>query len=180
MQKIGVFWHTSRQQIDEFHKLPVSELRRSVAVFFNKKAAAEENVECDIDKAWDGLNYIFCSPGEKDEKNIWPNNFILAGEKLGQPNPDPEPNEKIDPSSIFRWYSVDQVKEISKFLDTWNREKLREKYDPVKMDEVRICPTGFTNYPGAMFDYLYENFEPLRCFMKKAVDAKDCVMVRIR
>jgi hypothetical protein len=167
MGKICEFWMLNKEEIDKLSQMSEDE-------FFESDYLDEHPSDCDVDKAWDGLDYLMRCATEGDD---FPLGFFHQGTPLGLfvGNWDDD-----DPG--IRWFSVEETIKIANFLDTFSRERLLEHFYPEKMDENNIYPKIWNQFESllnfAADDYLYENFERLRQLFRAAVDGGFCTMTR--
>ena len=143
----------------------------------------------DMGKSWKGFHDIFCRIGDK---HSFPSNFILNGENL--PNYEVEEHLK-DNARYIEWsspflYSVAKTKEISEFLDSLDRSKLRQGYDSYILDRVKsgrklgILPKDDDYYldkerMDTGFLEMYHSFEWIQRFFHLAAAHKNCVIGRM-
>ena len=127
--------------------------------------------DLDIDKAWDGLDYLMRHATEGDD---FPLGFFHKGTPLGLlvGNWDDD-----DPG--VRWFNAEETATIADFLDTFDRERLHRFFDPEKMDAEEIYPQIWKEEGEEAFDYLYSQFETLRVFFRQTANTGLCVMTAI-
>ncbi len=128
--------------------------------------------ECDLDKSWDVLCFLFCGAtwGSGAEEKSFPSNFLLAGRGA------------VDLSDLYGYgppwaYSSQEVKEIAVFLDAQTEEELRTKFSPDTMKEAEPYPSVWNNYkdsdsPGweEEWEYFFGFFPDLKKFVRETAD----------
>ena len=158
MGKTCAFWMQTKDEIIEISNMSGDD--------FIENVLEGDIVITDVDKAWDGLDYLMSHATQ--EKNF-PVGFFHLGTPIGilvgnWGHHDPG----------VRWFNENETAIIADFLDSFNRKRLLEHFDPSKMDEEKIYPEIWANPES--FDYLHENFELLQRFFRDAADAGSCVM----
>ena len=158
------FWMVTKEEIVEVSNM--SGDADFAENFLEGYIAGNYTVSITVDKAWDGLNYLM-SRATQEKK--FPVGFFHLGTQLGFLVGNLGHD---DPGA--RWFNVNETALIADFLDSFNRERLLEHFDPSKMNEEKIYPEIWTSPES--FDYLYENFEILQRFFRDATDAGACVI----
>ena len=133
----------------------------------------------DTGKTWTGLHYLFTQAQTRDS---FPANFIMNGTLL--PNYDIEEENMDDEyyveiTSPFL-YSVEETKTISEFLDSLDKNKLRQGFNP-KFLAAHAFPYQYYDDEEAQDDYfhwLYYAFEKLQRLFHKAASHNNCVIGR--
>lgn len=129
---------------------------------------ADQERECDLDKSWHGLHYIFTGTAWEGEP---PACFLVAG---GQEIGD-------DDDSRPRLLDPNEVREFSAFLAALSEEEFTRRFDGERMTALDI-------YPGAIWkretdptslDYLRGCFADLRAFVARAATAGDAVIIAL-
>ncbi|HEU4837668.1 MAG TPA: YfbM family protein [Pyrinomonadaceae bacterium] len=133
----------------------------------DESAQIEDGEAIDIDKAWNGLHFLFTGTAEGGEE---PASFLLCGgEEIG--------NEDVGPARVLR---PDQVSQFAAFLAELSDEELRRRYDPTRMTALDVYPDIWTRGPGeAAFDYLLDAFNELRDFVSATSARGDSMIVSI-
>ena len=118
-----------------------------------------------LDKSWEGIH------------------FILTGNKLGQGEStlalaiysrqffDEKQDLGIGPASYL---SPKQVKEIDSRLEALHDNYIKEKYNPVQMNKLKIYQHPWNDDP-LLFKYLLDNFKKLKAFYKDAASKENAV-----
>ena len=130
----------------------------------------EDDDQLDLDKAWDGLNFLFTGMAEGREE---PGCFLLfGGEEIG--------DEDDGPARVLR---PAQVSQFAAFLAELSHEELARRYDPERMTALGIYPEVIWMRPTApgesRFDYLFEYFEALRDFVTETAKRGESLIVSI-
>lgn len=102
--------------------------------------------EWDIDKAWDGLNYLF---GKGLDEMRLPENFLYWGTEIA-----------IDgEESVFLYYTPEETDLIADYLNTLNRDILHERFVVSEIKPSDFYLADMLARDGEEgFDYLYEYF----------------------
>lgn len=118
----------------------------------------------DLDKAWDGLFYLFNETGYF-KRDLIPTNRTNA--KIIFSNQIIKYNTEREPAHFS---TAKQVKEIIEFINPLTEEELREIYHPQKMENLGVYPgPGFWEIESEFkFEYLLSYFSALREFYNKA------------
>jgi hypothetical protein len=128
----------------------------------------------EAEKSWTGLHCLLYLSTKQD---TFPANFIENGTRL--PNYEYSGDGYgIELTSPFL-YSVAETKKISEFLDSLDKAKLRQSFDPRYL--VRAFPYEyFTNEKDQVnyFHWLYSAFEELQRFFHTAASHEHCVVGR--
>ena len=100
--------------------------------------------ECDLDKSWDVLCFLFCGAtyGTIPDENSFPSSFLY---------PESFPNSWVNLPDLFGlgppWiYSSQEVKEIARFLNAQTEEQLRAKFTPAALMEAEAYPSVWDQY----------------------------------
>jgi len=160
MGMIIEFWAFTSEEIQEM----LQKSEDDFCEFVYEKHPAD----IDTDKSWDGLDYLM---RQATGKTDFPIGFFHLGTPLGF-----LAGNWGDDDPGARWFNEEETTIIADFLDTFNRERLHEHFDPSKMDKEQIYPTIWTRDNEEAFDYIYAYFEIIRDFFRKAADAKSCVI----
>jgi len=163
MGMICEFWVLTKEEIAKVSQMSEDEY---LEIFLEEHPA-----DIDTDKAWDGLDYLMRCATEGDD---FPLGFFHQGTPLGF-----LAGNWGDDDPGVRWFNVEETATIANFLDTFNRERLHEYFDPEKMDAEEIYPQVWIEENEEAFDYLYFHFEVLQQFFRQAADAESCVMTVI-
>ena len=163
MGMICEFWVRSKEEIVEISNMSEDD--------FCEIFLEEHPADVDIDKAWDGLDYLMRSATKGDD---FPLGFFHQGTPLGF-----LAGNWGDDDPGVRWFNVEETAIIANFFETFDRERLHEYFDPAKMEAEEIYPQVWAEEKEEAFDYLYFHFEPLRQFFRQAANAGSCVMTAI-
>lgn len=117
-----------------------------------------ENTAIDLDKAWHAIHYCLT-------KTDWgtgePLSFLVDG------------GEEVSGVEIAygpgRIFSGESVREIHEQLEDWTEERLKESYDPVRMDQLGIYPEYWTRDGETGFEYISHYFTDLKSFLADCV-----------
>jgi len=122
----------------------------------------------DIEKGWHGLHYLLT--GSADE-GAQPASFLVYG------------GEDLDDEGFGRALRPPEVRRFADHLARLSRAELERRFDPARMEKLRIYPEGWTreadDEDGSPLEWLLACFEEVRAFMGKAAVAGDGVIVRI-
>lgn len=127
--------------------------------------------DTDIDKAWDGLDYLMHQDREGDD---FPLGFFHKGTPLGILVGN---LGEGDPG--IRWYNAEETAEIARFLDSFDRETLHKHYVPEKMEQAEIYPDIWVREKEEAFEYLYHYFTAIRDFFRKTADDELCTLLSL-
>ena len=123
----------------------------------------------DLDKAWHGLHFLFTGTAwEGPEPACY---LVKGGEDIG--DEDAGAARALDPP---------RVQHFARFLDSLSREELTRRYDPPRMVELEIYPEVIWTRPHERqenLDYLLENFEILRRFVRSVAERGDGLIVSV-
>ena len=164
MGMVCEFWMVTKEEIVKISNMSEDDF---IENFLEGHLVGNYTVSVGVDKAWDGLNYLMSRATQ--EKNF-PIGFFHLGTPLGFL----VGNLGHDDPGV-RWYNENETAIIADFLDSFNRERLLEHFDPSKMDKEGIYPPGIWTESHA-FDYLYEQFERLQRFFRDTADVGSCVI----
>ncbi|PCJ17697.1 MAG: hypothetical protein COB02_12830 [Candidatus Cloacimonadota bacterium] len=117
-----------------------------------------ENKEIDLDKAWDGLN--FCLNQNSSSFDSLLTFIIQGGEDIG------DIDIGYGPGRFFRDKTT---KDIALLLNEWDENKLRESYNPKKMEELDIYPNIWMTDNEEAFEYILDHFKVLKAFINECV-----------
>lgn len=136
----------------------------------NKAFEQIDDDELDLDKAWNGLHFLFTGTADEGEE---PGCFLLrGGEEIG--------DEDVGPARVLR---PDQVSQLAAFLTQLSRDELASRYNPTRMTELDVYPkviwTRPTRSGESEFDYLFDAFEDLRDFVTETSTRGDSLIVSI-
>ncbi len=119
----------------------------------------EESNIVDIDKSWEGIHFLLT---EQNSENL---DHPLAKVLFSEQIIDEDQDLGYGPGRYLR---PDQVKNISSEIAKLSTEDLKARYDPAKMDDLNIYPTGWTKNGDGLLDYLLEYFEIVKDVYSKA------------
>lgn len=160
MSMICEFWALTREEIQKVSNMSDDD--------FCEHFLEEHPADADINKAWDGLDYLLRqATGNED----FPVGFFHVGTPLGL-----LVDYLGDGDPGARWFNEEETATIAEFLDSFNRSRLHDHFDPQKMEEARIYPDIWADENEDAFDWLYDYFETIRDFFRKTADAGLCVM----
>ena len=133
----------------------------------------------DTGKTWTGLHCLLIRSGTHDS---FPANFITNGKllpnyEIGEEYKDDE--YAVELTSPFL-YSVEQTKKISEFLDSLDKDKLRQGFNP-KFLAANAFPYQYYSDEETQDDYfhwLYYAFEKLQRFFHITASHNHCVIGR--
>ncbi len=112
---------------------------------------AEEQLEIDLDKSWDGIH--FCLTGADYDKET-PLGFIrTGGRQVG--------NIDIGHGPARAFHSKD-IKSLWDLIDSIDLRQLEENYDPDKMQQLGIYPEIWSEDHEAGFQYISEHYAQLK------------------
>lgn len=117
----------------------------------------------DIDKSWQAIFYTLNRDIEDGEA---PMNLVVPMSmdyELGL--------EEMDYGSFL--LTNDLIKEGYAYMQTINKEKLRDMYDLTEMVKEGIYPLSDSDLEddeNSFFEYLFENFENIKKFYKKMIN----------
>ncbi len=114
---------------------------------------------CSLDKSWEAIHFILT--GTNIGKGKQPLSMTVYSEQFF----DEEQDLGMGPASYLK---PEQVIEISNLLNEFDRTKVQERYDPIRMDEIGIYPTFWSKNPDGLFEYVFETFSELQSFFKDA------------
>ena len=120
----------------------------------------------EIGKAWHGLHFLFTGTSDGGEE---PACYLSSG------------GEPLDDDGYARALRPNQTKRFGDFLGRFTPEHLTRRYDPERMDKLRIYPEGWmtrTENPHTT-EWLLESFADVRTFVTKAANAGDGLIVDV-
>lgn len=125
----------------------------------------------DIDKTWEAIFYLLTGyPVAEIENAKPPLSWTLFSGQLV----DVDQDMGYGPA---HYLTAEQVKQVSKELESISSESLRQKYDGKKMNEAGIYPQIWDE-PESI-EYLLDNFELLQEFYKDAGNSNMAVITFI-
>jgi hypothetical protein len=127
---------------------------------FTEEETEDENL-LDIDKTWEGIFYLLTRCNLEQAENAAPplSWTLFSGQIV---------DEELDMGYGPANYCLPaQVKEIATALKELPGEILKQKYDPVKMEELEIYPLDWLQDENA-FQYLSQRYESMREFYDTA------------
>lgn len=121
----------------------------------------------DIDKAWQGIHYLFT-------KNAWggpkPERWIIFGE-----HPIPKMESGYGQAHYLNPSNVAEVWDV---LSNVSEEDLKNRFDPQTFDKASIYPHIWHEGDQA-FDYLMHFYRELKTLYQKAAEESEYVMMSI-
>lgn len=135
-----------------------------------------------------GLNYTLCKGQESDIIKLVEEIFLPRQEIGGVDNEyfqnlvNSYNYHEIDKitSNIVRYFTVEQIINISKFLNSYKKEKLEDNFDPDELSKLDIYPAvwQFDNSPtqGYNKNHIIEDFEKLKTIFDLASKEKDYIL----
>ncbi len=113
-----------------------------------------EQVECDVDKSWQGIHY--CLNGTAYEAESPMDFMTVGGEMLG------DVDVGYGPARAFR---SGQVEQIHAHIDGIGVEDLRAKYEPQRMEELDIYPNIWERDAEEGFEYIAQWYLEVKKFI---------------
>jgi hypothetical protein len=119
----------------------------------------------DLDKSWDGLDFLFSNERkESGTCRLLTAKGVEIREELGYGNPQ-----------AFR---SDAVKRFADILDGLSWEILWERYNPKEMARQKVYPSIWhPERVEADFEYLGNNYEILRRFVRETADLGQGILI---
>jgi len=108
----------------------------------------------DLDKSWDGL--LFLLNGEGMANIDHPLTSVLFSDQVI----DPDQDLGYGPANYLL---PEQVKDLSDQLSLIIPSELKQRYDPQRMNECQVYPTGWDT-DHQLSDFLVESFKELQKF----------------
>ncbi|MGV8120336.1 MAG: YfbM family protein [Candidatus Xenobiia bacterium LiM19] len=142
--------------------------RKPSSVQADSQDARSQMNHLDLDMAWQGIQFLLTdTPNEGNPPYCY---LLKGGAQIGEIDLGHGPARALRPH---------EVKEYSKALSTLSQQTLESRFNPDKMMEIEIYPRIWKKDPRSQdpFEYLYENFEKLRIFMKAAADKGQAVII---
>jgi hypothetical protein len=123
--------------------------------------------DTDLDKAWHGLHFLFTNTAwEGAEPACY---LLVGGDDIGD-----------EDAGAARALDSAHVRRFADFLDGLSREELTRRYDPARMVELEIYPEEvWTRATDESLEYLLENFEILRTFVRSVAERGDGLIVSV-
>lgn len=121
----------------------------------------------DIDKAWHGIHFLLVGQGEqtKDIRSL----AIFGGKEIGD-------DVGYGPARLL---TVNEVKAIARALKSETTEKLRPRYDPKKMEALKIYPEIWVRDGTEALTFLLENYAALAAFYEKASASNQAILIAL-
>ena len=167
LESPALIWRLIAPDDPEMYLASVSANRKGVfSRLFGKKSSETdqeipelefvegENIEDDLDKSWQGIHNCL---NKTDYKAEPPMDFITIGGKTAG-----DVDVGYGPA---RFFDSNTVKEIKKELSKFTIDKLRQNYDPSKMEHLDIYPSIWESDGEEAFVYVAEYFENLKSFV---------------
>lgn len=128
----------------------------------------KDNEEFDIDKAWHGIHYLLCDDSAAGKGVL---GFILdGGTYIG----------KIDVGyGPARAFKSNELEQICRAMEVISSDDLRLKCDKKKFMANNIYPFIWDEPEDECFGYLISNFEILKSFLRRTLDAGKGILVYI-
>lgn len=131
----------------------------------------DSDIRLDIDKSWEAIHYVLCadiSDGELPMGNVVPmhmENFLDL--------------EEMQYGAFM--ITDNALKEVYEYMTEVDKELLKSMYDIEELIEEEIYPLSEEDADEGeeFFEYLYENFEAIKAFYKKALDLNRSVIFYI-
>lgn len=148
MSMIGNFLRVTNDELEEY-------LNDSTKLDdrLDQELEMEETSIVDIDKSWEGI--LFLLTGQNSENLDHPLSKILFSGQFIDENQD----LGYGPGHYLR---SDQVTKLYSEIAILSTEDLKSRYDPAKMDALKIYPTGWMENGDDLLDYLLEYFEKVK------------------
>jgi hypothetical protein len=120
----------------------------------------------EIGKAWHGLHFLFTGQADGDDE---PACYLNGG------------GEALDDEGFARALRPNEAQRFSEFLARLTPEELRQRYDPRRMDKLRIYPEGWAtrNENPPAVEWLLDSFTEVRTFVTKAAAGGDGLIVDV-
>ena len=120
----------------------------------------------DIGKAWHGLHFLFTGTSDGEDE---PACYLSSG------------GEALDDEGYARALRPKETRRFSEVLARLTSEELKRRYDPSRMDKLRIYPEGWAarNESPSADEWLLESFADVRTFVAKAADAGDGLIIDV-
>ena len=123
---------------------------------------SENDNDLDIDKAWEGIYFLFNGYGLADiDKTTEPFNLIFYGGQIV----DEEQDLGYGPAYYI---TPEQVQKISQSLKEVSDEEIQKRYNPEKMMQLGLYPEVWTEQPKEGLELLMESIQDLRKFYERA------------
>ena len=119
-------------------------------------AAAADSHACQLDKAWNGVHWLLSGQlgvGANVETKV-----IYGGTKVGE-------DLGYGPA---RFLTAQEVREAGAALDKFSPDSLRQRYDPERMDEAGVYPSGWSEDKEQGLKWLPESCSKLAHFLADA------------
>jgi hypothetical protein len=117
-----------------------------------------ENIDCDLDKSWQGIHYCLNKTAYEAEP---PMDFITVG---GEVAGDIEVG--YGPARLF---STQVVKTIHERLSNITEKDIAANYNPKEMDQLDIYPNIWERDGNEGLEYIAEYFSSLKTFIANCV-----------
>jgi hypothetical protein len=130
----------------------------------------ETDDDLDIDKAWEGIYFLFNGCGFADIDNTTePNNLIFLGGQVVDENQD----FGYGPACYL---TPEQVKVVNNALKEVSDAELTKRYNPEKMMELGLYPEIWEEQPAEGLEFLIETIQEMRNFYEKAASEGEAVI----
>lgn len=116
---------------------------------YNEDSASKSLQLADIDKSWDGIIFLLTGKSFQDNDDSLMR-VLFSGQLI-----DEEQDMGVGPA---HYLTPNEVKEIYSQISTVRVEDLKEKYNPIKMDELEVYPNIWKRDDDYGFDYLSRYF----------------------
>ena len=129
--------------------------------------ASDPEKSIDIEKAWQGLHFLFTGTGDEGEE---PACYIVKG------------GEDLDEEGCGRALRPEQVRHFAGFLASLTASELERRYEPKRMTALEIYPDQIWHRTPPHEDplqWLLDTFQELRAFVSRAADAGDGLVIHI-
>jgi hypothetical protein len=164
MGMISILIRVTNEQLEDF-----LENSARLEEYVNSEDMENNETKLDLDKSWDGINYILTNHGIRTiQAAIPPLSWVIfSGQEL-----DVEQDMGYGPAQYLK---TEQVTEVYRELAKISRAEFRNKYDHSKMNDNEVYPSGWQDSDDEK-DYLADNFEELKKFYSKAVQERQAII----
>jgi hypothetical protein len=133
----------------------------------------------DIDKACDGIVWLLSRLPGPSSANVDGLGFVLQRSLAPLLRGEGGTSERrLDaPYGPASSLSVEQVRELSAWLQSIDLAQMRSRYEPRAMDADDVYPQIWSEGMAAFDDYLLPCFRALQAFFSRAADAQQQVLV---
>lgn len=134
---------------------------------YNEDSANKSLQLADIDKSWDGIIFLLTGKGFQDNDDSLMR-VLFSGQLI-----DEEQDMGVGPA---HYLTPNEVKEIHSQISTVRVEDLKEKYNPIKMDELEVYPNIWKRDADYGFEYLSRYFLDLQRIYAEASQNNEAII----